>query len=145
MRPKAEEVMFRLPGISRFSMLNRLKIATSNRARVGPPVLNALPIVIESSFVPGPINLPTGAFPKRPMLVAGRMKQLASNHRSTVGESRLPSQEPWSGRWEDVKPRLSVPVPEGSLALLKNGVRKGPDCTSRLPEMSHPPASAFIA
>src|SRR5262245_28261941 len=127
MRPNADDVMFRFPGMSRFSTLNRFEIAISNRTRDDRATVTALPMVSENTFVPGPISSPGDALPNLPMLLAGREKHAASNHLATVGDERLPSQLPWSGRCVEVKPRVSVPVPEGSVPLLKNGVRNEPD------------------
>ena len=59
-RPNADDVMFRLPGMSRFSTLNRLNMAISNRSRDGRPARNYLPIVSENTVVPGPTSSPTG-------------------------------------------------------------------------------------
>src|SRR5215510_12364383 len=104
MRPNAEEVTFRFAGMSRFSMLNRFEIAISKRTRDAPATCTALPIVSEKTDVPGPTSSPTGAVPKRPILLAGRVKHEASNHLATPGESMLPSHDRWSGRCVEVKP-----------------------------------------
>src|SRR5262249_12784403 len=105
----------------------------------------ALPTVSENTLVPGPTSSPTVALPNRPMLLAGRAKHDASNQRVAVGDSMFPSQVSRSGRCVEVKPRVSVPVPDGSVPLLNAGVRNDPDCTSRMPARSQPPTMASIA
>src|SRR5262245_11813763 len=130
-------------GMSRFSVLNRFETAISDRSVDGEAAGTLLPIVIENTFVPGPTSPPTPQFPKRPMFDAGRTNAVLVNHASTVGLATLPSPAQ-SGRCVAVNPRTVVPVPDGS-ALLKNGVRNVPDCSSVIPVMSQPPITASTA
>src|SRR5262245_5411611 len=92
---------------------------------------------MEKTVVGGPIKSPTAHVPNRPMLAAGLTNALFVNQASAVGLATFPSPTQ-SGRCDAVKPRTVVPVPDGS-ALLKDGVRNAPDCSSVTPVRSQPP------
>src|ERR1700676_1473760 len=89
---------------------------------------------MEKTCEPGPSRMPTPQLPKRPMLLAGMAKALEFEN------DGLPTQ---SGRWVEVTPRTSTPVPEGSVPL-KVGVRYGPDCASSMAATLQPPTNAFV-
>src|SRR5579884_1284730 len=90
-------------------------------------------------MVPGPCRLPTLAVPKRPIGgSAADVPALQSPPGHTNPEERnhwlalgLPGEAgpTRSGNW--LRPSSPMPVPEGS-APEEYGVRKGPDCTSRI-------------